>query len=287
MIQNETAGNLKSAYKKYEAKYSETIQEMLVLTSEFVGSASLFEEGIWEPSAEFLASVDLATGTFQKEKAFLNWLAEDKDKGTWIHNIRPLTIYHVRCRKRIQLPEEHTTAFGPSYMLVEVVGRDLEHPDLERIRTEYQRSVTFTDELCGRFELERSFDWFSGEVDWLGETCSVSLSCDEEDGETADNALASFKQVYSNLQEWDEKFRAFTAKALTSLANDWQKESEEEEPEPITEESFAKRIYIGEFSMEPDGNYTAYYGDDDMFWGHVILIEGNIETGIEQAYIAG
>lgn len=278
---------LEQAYKKYEANYSETIQEMLVLTSEFVGSASLFKKGIWEPSAEFLACVDLSTGTFLKEKAFLNWLAEDKDKGPWIHNIQPLTIYHVRCRKRKPLSGTNAAAFGPSYMLVEVVGRDLEHPDLERIRTEYQRSVTFTDELCGQFELERSFDWFSGEVDWLGETCSVSLSCDEEDGETAEKALAAFKQIYSNLPEWDEKYRTFAAKELTALANDWLEESEEENPEPITEESFAKRIYIGEFTMEAEGDYTVYYGDDDMFWGHVILIEGSMENGIERAYIAG
>ena len=39
--------------------------------------------------------------------------------------------------------------------------------------------------------------------------------------------------------------------------------------------------------METEGNYVAYYDDDDMFFGHVIFIEGNIETGMERANIAG
>lgn len=287
MEKNELTGNMKKAYKKFESNYSETIEEMLVLTSEFVGGAGLFEKDIWNPSAGFLASVDLSSGEFREEKGYLSWLAEDTDKGDWIHNIEALTIYHVRCRKRLPLPGEEPSPFNNSYMLLEVIGRGLEHPELERIRTEYQRGVELIDDLCGRFELERRFDWFCGELDWLGESCQVSLACDEEGGETAHDTLASFKQIYSSLPEWDQKFRAFAAKELTSLANDWLEDSEEEDPEPITEESFANRIYISEFSMETDGIYTAYYEDDDMFWGHIIMIEGSLETGIEQAYIAG
>lgn len=287
MIKNETSGNMKNAYKKFELNYSETIEEMLVLTSEFVGNACLFEKEIWAPSAEFLASVNLADGVFREEKGFLSWLAEDNDKGDWIHNIEALTIYQVRCRKRIQTQEDGTSPVRNSYMLLEVTGRGLEHPELERVRADYQRGVELVDELCGRFELERRFDWFSGETDWLGETCQISLACDEEGGETAHDALTSFRQIFSSLQEWDQKFRAFAAKELTSLANEWQEDSDEENPKPITEESFAKRITISEFSMETDGSYTAYYEDGDMFWGHVIIIEGSLETGIEQAYIAG
>lgn len=286
MKETQTSNNMKKAYKKFEADYSETVEEMLVLTSEFLGGAGLFEKDIWQPSAGFLASVHPADGTFREEKGFLSWLAEDTDKGDWIHDLKALTIYHVRCRKAKPTPEE-ASPFGNSYMLLEVIGRDLEHPDLERVRAEYQRGVELIDELCGRFELERRFDWFCREADWLGDACQVSLACDEEGGETAHDALASFRQIYGNLEEWDQKFRAFAAKELTPLANDWLDASEEENPEPITEESFASRIYISEFAMETEGGYTAYYEDDDMFFGHVILIEGNLQTGMEQAYIAG
>ncbi len=39
--------------------------------------------------------------------------------------------------------------------------------------------------------------------------------------------------------------------------------------------------------MNPDGDFAAYYDDDDLFWGHVILVEGNINGEISDAYIAG
>ena len=42
-----------------------------------------------------------------------------------------------------------------------------------------------------------------------------------------------------------------------------------------------------EFVMESDGSYEVYYDDDDMFYGHVILIDGNMDTGMEDADIAG
>ena len=63
---------------------------------------------------------------------------------------------------------------------------------------------------------------------------------------------------------------------------DWNEELEE-----ITEADFAKRIQITSLVMEPEGDYSVYYNDDDMFWGHSVIVEGNVETGMERAYIAG
>ena len=89
-------------------------------------------------------------------------------------------------------------------------------------------------------------------------------------------------------------------KELTDLANDWRDEEDEddedddgevsspdESTDEITEEEFASRIYITELSVNADGEFTAYYNDDDMFLGHVITINGSLEEGIEDAYIQG
>ena len=73
------------------------------------------------------------------------------------------------------------------------------------------------------------------------------------------------------------------------IANDWLSDSEdfEENGTTITKEAFAERIGISEMTISPDGDYEVYYNDDDMFWGHVIIVSGNVETGIEDAEIAG
>ncbi len=87
------------------------------------------------------------------------------------------------------------------------------------------------------------------------------------------------------------KFRAFAAEKLTELANDWQDKGYDDEDgedlAAITEESFAGRLVISELSIDAEGDYEVYYDDDDMFWGHVIIVNGSVDGGMEDAYIAG
>ncbi len=275
----------KAVYKKFEAGYEADVIELLVLTSEAVGNAGAMGEGVWLPSAGILESVEPVSGALRGAGKMV-WLAEEKERAGWIFNLKPLTIYHIKCRREREkaLPED-AISFAPlSLMLVDVLERDLHHPALKRVLEEYMRPVVLTDELCGEFTLDRQFDCFYGDVDWLGDACSVALECDEEEKETAEGALAAFKTMYGNLQEWDNRFRAFAARKLTERANDW---LEDEDSQPITEADFAQRISISECNIGPGGDYTAYYDDDDLFYGHIILIEGNVEGEMEDAYIAG
>lgn len=285
------------------AEYEEEVQEMLVLTAEHVGGACSYVEGIWRPSAEFLASADLADGTVNREKGQLSWLAQEKDREGWIFKLKPFTIYRVKCRRRKEKKsgQESAVRMANEYMLVEVAGRGLRNEGLSQVLEEYKRPVFIEDELCGRFELERAYNWFCAEVPWLSDECRVSLGCDEEDGETADGALAAFREIYADAAGWDKKFRAFAAEELTELANDWQDTDDYDDEgdtgeddasggdcsAPVTKAAFAKRIAIREFSINAEGDYTAYYDDDDMFYGHVIMIEGNIRDGMDRADIAG
>jgi len=41
------------------------------------------------------------------------------------------------------------------------------------------------------------------------------------------------------------------------------------------------------FRVHEDGEFEFWYDDGDLFWGHVILVDGNIQTGLSQASIAG
>lgn len=273
--------------KQFASRYDEQVQELLVLTSESVGNAGSWgRRGLWEPSAGLLAWINLADGQLQKDGC-LSWLAEEGMQPEWGFGLRKLTIYRVRARALKEGP-----AAGKYFMLLEVLETLETEPRLEPIRQAYLTPVTLEDAAFPGvvFELERQFDWFNASLDWLGEECSVSLEIDDDNSETANAALTAFKQLYAKLPEWDAKFRAYAAAELTENANDWQAdaaEDEEKEYQPLTEAEFARRISISEFNMNPDGDFTAYYDDDDLFWGHVILVEGNINGEISDAYIAG
>ena len=73
------------------------------------------------------------------------------------------------------------------------------------------------------------------------------------------------------------------AQRLTALANEWLADDDQTdrdpEKDPITEEEFAQRILLTEFFVSPGGQFTAWYEDDDMFWGHVVTVDGTLKKG--------
>jgi len=75
------------------------------------------------------------------------------------------------------------------------------------------------------------------------------------------------------------------AKKLTKLACEWA-ESDEEAAE-ITEESFAKRISLSLIWMTSGGSFSAYFDDDDLFFGHSITVCGSPKKGLLSADIEG
>lgn len=90
--------------------------------------------------------------------------------------------------------------------------------------------------------------------------------------------------------ELDREFSSFQG-AIEWMGEDCsvflETEDEGGDAAPITEETFAERITISELSIDPDGNITVYYNDDDMFWGHIIEIDAHISGKMRSADIAG
>ena len=46
-------------------------------------------------------------------------------------------------------------------------------------------------------------------------------------------------------------------------------------------------MILTEFSVSPGGRFTAWYEDDDMFWGHVVIVEATLKKGPISADIQG
>lgn len=52
-------------------------------------------------------------------------------------------------------------------------------------------------------------------------------------------------------------------------------------------EEFADRIGIESVDVNADGSFSVMYDDDDIFAGHVVVVDGNMEEGLDSAYIEG
>lgn len=114
------------------------------------------------------------------------------------------------------------------------------------------------------------------------------LEVDPESKASWSSVCAAAKKLAAQQETWDKTMREFAAGNLTELANDWMGDDEaNEDAGPITEEAFAKRITLSEISITADGSFTAYYNDDDMFWGHSVEVRGSLETGVFDTDIVG
>ena len=179
-----------------------------------------------------------------------------------------------------------TASSQNQFLIVEVLEEDPPCPALDEVLAEYRRPVVVTDEVLGELTLDKDLDMFEGEVLWRGEQICLSLEVDAADEGTWADARRAMKVMLAEQDRWDRDMRASAARELTELACEWRESADEEVPE-ITEESFARRIELRSVAMDADGSFSAYFDDDDMFFGHCVTAYGTLADGVTAANMEG
>lgn len=282
--------------KEYEKEFQNEEIELLVLIQKDIGAASVHDDYLL-PSANILASIDLESGNLSNDPGLLEWMIKkDSKRSNWGFDLKGMTIYRVRVRRRIDRADRKNwfPKMSNRYLLLEILESDVQNDRLDEIRKEYQKPVTIGDDRIGYFTLNRDYEWFEGEINWLGKNCDVRLELDENATDTADNSLNVLRKLIDDLEELSIKYSRFAAEKLVDLANEWQDEYDEEDDDEnaentvsITKEDFVKRIEISEISIEANGDLEITYLDDDMFFGHWIVVYANISGELKDADIEG
>ena len=125
----------------------------------------------------------------------------------------------------------------------------------------------------------------------MGKDVNISLDVNIEKKSSWTRVTNVIKKLVAEQKDWDKSLRAKAAQKLTAQANEWLADNDQtdrnSEKDPITEGEFAQRIILTEFTVSPGGRFTAWYEDDDMFWGHVITVDGTLKKGPIGADIQG
>ena len=287
---------MESEIKEFESKYNKIEKEVLVLTEEGTSASRIGQDKMWSANVSILAMIDVETGELIKEKRHLTWLMSDKqcDTKEKIFNLQKEKIYRLKVREILGYTKEFMgmevkVEKGEYLWVREVLERNCHEERLQSILEEFQKPVILQPKGCQELLLDKSLGMFSGDGQWNGCECLVHLDVDEEGVETAETALETWSKLSENSADWDKKAREYAAKELVDNANDWLYDGaeEDEEVEEMTEEDFARRMILSEVCISTEGDFNIYYDDDDMFWGHVIIVSGNIRDGISDATIAG
>ena len=213
---------------------------------------------------------------------------EEHDAGGILDRFRREAVYRLKARKKIphEVPEGVTASSQNQFLIVEVLEEDPPCPALEEVLAEYRRPVVVTDEVLGELTLDKDLDTFEGEILWCGEQIFLVLEVDAADEDTWADARRAMKVMLAEQDRWDLDMRTSAARELTELACEWRESADEEVPE-ITEESFARRIELRTIAMDADGSFSAYFDDDDMFFGHCVTAYGTLTEGVTAANMEG
>lgn len=273
---------------EWERTFEDEAREILVLLAG--GSGAGKRNGFWDVSHYFIAYVDCQTGALYMGDGRIVYPVSDEehDAGGILDRFRREAVYRLKARKQIphELPEG-VTAFAQNRLLVvEVLEENPPCPALDEVLAEYRRPVVLEDEELGELSLDKDLDMFEGGISWRGEDIDISLEVDSSSEDTWTAAVAAMKQMMTDQDRWDRDMRAFAARQLTELACDWRESADEEVPE-ITEESFAQRIELTSIAMDPDGSFSAYFDEDDMFFGHCVTAYGTLANGVTAANMEG
>lgn len=273
---------------EWERTFEEEAREILVLLAG--GGRAGKRNGFWGVAHYFIAHVDCATDALHVNQGLLVYPLSDEQyaAGNLLGRFPEQVIYRVKARKKKseEVPEGMTASWRNQFLIVEILEEDAACPELEEVLAEYLRPVVLSDEVLGELTLNKDLDLFDGDVSWRGEQISVSLEVDPDREETWEQAVQSMKMMLADQERWDRDMRAFAARELTELACEWRESADEDVPE-ITEKSFARRIALRGIAMEVDGSFSAYFDDDDMFFGHCVTAYGTLTDGVTAANMEG
>ena len=273
---------------EWERTFEEEVREILVLLAG--GSGAGKRNGFWDVSHYFIAYVDCQTGALHAGGGRIVYPVSDEqhDAGGILDRFRREAVYRLKARKKIrhEVPEGVTASSQNQFLIVEVLEEDAPCPALEEVLADYRRPVVVVDEVLGELTLDKDLDMFEGEVLWRGEQICLSLEVDTANEGTWADARRAMKEMLAEQDCWDRNMRASAARELTELACEWRESADEDVPE-ITEESFARRIELRSIAMDTDGSFSAYFDDDDMFFGHCVTVYGTLADGVTAANMEG
>jgi Uncharacterized protein conserved in bacteria len=275
-----TGGNAmsKSSEKnRFESRFEDKIIEAAAVTgASGTGAGRAGEDIMWNASIPLIGWKNLSGGEpVIKEEVRLEWLADEEE---W-EKTKDMMQKNAVVRLQVRRGEK-------SLMLVKVLETAYHDDELEMILQESLKPVFYNDEMLGRFELDKSVKLFEKKISWAGEQGKLYFDWDADENRMK-SALETAYVLFKEQDEWNRKIRMYAADELVGLANDWLQDKEEAEIDEITQEMFVDFMKLDSINVSPDGDFEIFFFDGDMFWGHCIIVDGNISGDFTSAYIAG
>jgi hypothetical protein len=262
---------------RFQSKFIDDVIEIAAVTGALgVGAGKTDKDIMWTASIELIAWKSLNSNEPVKiEEVRLKWLVDDEE---WKKS-KDILEKNIVVRLQVRIS-------GKSMMLVKILDTEYRDDDLEAILQDSMKPVFYKDELLGEFELDKSVKLFSKRISWANEEGNLYFDWHEVKN-IMESSLKTAYTLFKDQNEWNNKVRIYASEELVDLANDWLQDNDEAEIDEITKEMFIDFMKLDSISVSPDGDFEIYFFDGDMFWGHTIIVSGNVNGDFYSAEIAG
>jgi hypothetical protein len=137
-------------------------------------------------------------------------------------------------------------------------------------------------EQFGDLVMNPTIGWFEGKRRWNDKLIDVSFETSEDGG--IGDAIKTAESLWSDQEAWKHEVDNLAVEKLLPLKNEcWLGDDEAE----ITSEDFKARMTLQSISVGSDGRFGFHHDDGDLFWGHTILVSGNLKEGLNDAEFYG
>jgi hypothetical protein len=218
-----------------------------------------------------------AGGELRKSEITVRKVVSKAAIRTFVAAMDPYDVVRVRARW-----SEDNVFGSPQALLTELIGKDDSDSELNAYALELQEPVTFADPQFGVFTLDRRVSWYEASSDWGG--ISIRLTVHADAPAQMEKSLAVARKLWGAHADWQQRISACATKELLGLKNEsWLQEGEAE----VSRAEFERRLVLETISVEADGSFEFWHNDGDLFWGHSIMVSGNLEEGPKDAGIHG
>jgi len=262
----------KRALAKQKDWYSELASNDLVQINGLVSlsyphGCSVTELDEWSVIFTFDAWTD-ASGVFHNEKLVVRKVVKQEESDRIKELVLPRDIITISC---------HIGLVGSSIISTEV-SDDL----LLNYRNELDTPVILKNDTFGKLTLDRSVNWFEGDVR-MG-LRKIRVSIEPKSVSDVDSAISIAEGVWANRKILIESAKEQATTELLDDKNDsWLNDGES----PVTADKFKKRMKLTSIIIREEGGYDFWFSDGGLFWAHDIEVIGDDAKGFYQAGIQG
>lgn len=259
--------------QEFENKYNGEVLEIVGVVDDYGVTAGWSRGDFYHTATLKLLAWKQDFDNVVNNEIMVRWLIKEGEIKDIQEKLRPHSILKLRVKK------------GRSgFALIEILKYSYEDAQLKEALGEYLKPVYYNHEKLGILILDKNLQCFNGEAKWENENCKISISVEDEPME---KGLETIYKLIDPLNQMKKKIKEFASKELLDLANDWLDDNENKEVDEITQEYFIGKISLDTVSISANGNFSIYFYDGDMFWGHCIIVHGNINGELNYAEMAG